>query len=72
MTIPKDDKDWTWVLNRRCPECGLAPGDVDAADVPAMTRANAAAWRDVLTRPDARAPAGTRRVVPARVRLPRA
>ena len=23
MTIPRDDKDWTWVLDRPCPECGL-------------------------------------------------
>ena len=32
----------------------MAPGRVDPADVPAMTRANAAAWQDVLARPDVR------------------
>ena len=23
MTIVPDTKDWTWVLERRCPECGF-------------------------------------------------
>ena len=27
MTIQPDDKDWTWVLDRRCPECGLDVSD---------------------------------------------
>jgi hypothetical protein len=29
MTIVPDDKDWTWVLERPCPECGA----VVAADL---------------------------------------
>ena len=29
MPIVPDDKDWTWVLERPCPECGF-----DAATVP--------------------------------------
>ena len=24
MAIPRDTKNWTWVLERRCPECGTA------------------------------------------------
>ena len=52
--VPGDDKDWTWVLQRPCPECGVHAGDIDVADVPAMIRENAAAWQDVLARPDAR------------------
>lgn len=47
-----DTKDWTWVLDRPCPECGLVAGDIDHDDVPAMLRANAAAWQDVLARPN--------------------
>jgi hypothetical protein len=27
-TIQPDDKDWTWVLQRRCEECGLEAGTV--------------------------------------------
>ncbi len=49
MAITPDTKDWTWVLDRRCPECGLDAGRVDPGEVPAMLRANAAAWQSVLT-----------------------
>jgi hypothetical protein len=46
--IEPDSKDWTWVLREPCPECGLDPGSVDVADVPAMVRDNATGWRAVL------------------------
>ena len=52
VDIEPDDKDWTWVLQRPCPECGLDSGSVPAEQVAARTRVNAAAWRDVLGRPD--------------------
>jgi hypothetical protein len=51
--VPGDSKDWTWVLDRPCPECGVEPDAIDVADVPARVRANAAAWQAVLSRPDA-------------------
>lgn len=54
MSITPDTKDWTWVLDRPCPECGFEGSAVDHDDVPAMLRANAVAWRDVLARPDVR------------------
>ncbi len=47
---PGDDKDWTWVLERPCPECGydaLAVADEDLAG--ALTE-NARHWQDVLDR----------------------
>jgi hypothetical protein len=47
--IIPDDKDWTWVLERPCPECGLDLPSVDAVDVSAMIRENVEAWRLVLT-----------------------
>ncbi len=47
-----DTKDWTWVLDRPCPECGLDASTIHHDDIPAMLRANAASWQDVLTRPD--------------------
>jgi hypothetical protein len=52
--IPEDTKDWTWVLARRCPECGVDASSVDVTTVPAIVRANAQAWRAVLARPDVR------------------
>ena len=47
MIVP-DDKDWTWVLDRRCPECGFEAGAVPADAVAPLTRANAQAWKDLL------------------------
>jgi hypothetical protein len=36
--ITPDDKDWTSVLERPCPECGFDAGAVAPADVPALLR----------------------------------
>ena len=59
MTIEPDTKDWTWVLQRPCPECGLDTRDIDRDQIGAMVRANAASWQRLLT---ARViPAGARR-----------
>ena len=71
-TITPDTKDWTWVLERPCPECGFDASSVDLAGVPELILANAAAWRDVLARSDAARASTARRLVGARVRLPRA
>lgn len=49
-----DTKDWTWVLDRPCPECGLDTSTINHDDIPAMLRANAESWQDVLTRPEVR------------------
>ncbi len=49
MTIAPDTKDWTWVLRRPCPDCGLDTRGVAPGAVAAMIRANAAAWPEVLT-----------------------
>jgi hypothetical protein len=51
MTIEPDTKDWTWVLQRPCPECGLDTQGFPRSQVPGMARANAAAWQGVLTGP---------------------
>jgi hypothetical protein len=50
--IVPDDKDWTWVLQRECPDCGLVAATVAVADVPAIVRANAERWVAVLAGPD--------------------
>ena len=48
MTIVPDAKDWTWVLERPCPECGLDTQSFSGEAVAGMIRANAEAWQDVL------------------------
>jgi len=54
MTIEPDTKDWTWVLDAPCAECGFVAADVAVADVAAVIRANAELWRVVLQGPQAR------------------
>jgi hypothetical protein len=54
MPIVPDSKDWTWVLERRCPECGFDASTTQSADVAEMIRSNASSWGPVLTRPDVR------------------
>ncbi|MFF2351604.1 DinB family protein [Kitasatospora sp. NPDC058115] len=46
--IVPDTKDWTWVLERPCADCGLDAGAVVREDVAGMIRANAAGWVRVL------------------------
>lgn len=48
MPIVPDTKDWTWVLERPCPECGFEPGAASFRDIPRLTRENVAAWERVL------------------------
>jgi len=47
-----DTKDWTWVLDEPCPECGFDASSIEPGAVAARVRANAAAWRNVLSRGD--------------------
>ena len=51
MAIVPDTKDWTWVLQRPCPECGFDTQSFAVQAVPDMIMTNAAAWREVLTGP---------------------
>jgi hypothetical protein len=53
VAIVPDTKDWTWVLRRPCPECGLDTSSFSPEALPEMIRANAAAWRQPLAAPDA-------------------
>ena len=54
MSIEPDTKDWTWVLDRPCPECGFDASTVSRRDVAELIRDNAAQWPAVLDRPDVR------------------
>jgi DinB superfamily len=47
-TLTPDTKDWTWVLERPCPECGFDSWTVTGTDVPELLRRNASAWPAVL------------------------
>jgi hypothetical protein len=53
MAIIPDTKDWTWVLERPCPECGLDTASFAREEIPAMIAVNAAAWQGPLTAPGA-------------------
>lgn len=46
--ISPDTKDWTWVLERPCPECGFDATAFDRELVGSMILSNAAAWQRVL------------------------
>lgn len=54
MAITPDTKNWTWVIERPCPECGFDASTFEARDVAGMLRENAAAWPAVLERDDVR------------------
>ena len=52
MAIEPDTKDWTWVLDRPCPQCGLDARQESPATVrPRMAEA-VPRWQQVLARPD--------------------
>jgi hypothetical protein len=53
MTITPDSKDWTWVLEDVCPECGFDARTVPASYVAARVRATVPLWLDALAVPDA-------------------
>jgi hypothetical protein len=46
LLVP-DDKDWTWVLGRSCPDCGFDASTCAFAAVPALVRRNAARWQQL-------------------------
>jgi hypothetical protein len=48
MAIAPDTKNWTWVLQRRCPECGYVATATTRPAVPGLIRENAAAWEAAL------------------------
>jgi hypothetical protein len=48
MAIIPDTKDWTWVLQQRCSECGLDTQSFPREAVADMVRRSAADWAEVL------------------------
>ena len=53
MAIAPDTKNWTWVLDRRCDECGFDAGTFPAERTGAAVRQNAKEWRALLMLPNA-------------------
>lgn len=54
MPIIPDTKDWTWVIESPCPECGFDASLFTEHGVAALTRANATTWPAILRATDAR------------------
>lgn len=50
MTIIPDDKDWTWVLERPCPECGFTAAESTPATVATGLPALLPRWEAALKR----------------------
>ncbi|WAP51799.1 hypothetical protein OL239_19080 [Arthrobacter sp. ATA002] len=55
MPLTPDTKNWTWVLDRPCPECGFDAAATDFSDVPGLLRDSAEDWRHILAGPAAAA-----------------
>jgi hypothetical protein len=51
MAIEPDTKDWTWVLERTCDECGYTASQIPAEEVGARLRAELPIWRATLMQP---------------------
>jgi hypothetical protein len=51
MPIVAEDKDWTWVLDRACPDCGFDGPGTDYDSVPGLTRDAAVRFAAMLERP---------------------
>ncbi|WFR66810.1 DinB family protein [Curtobacterium flaccumfaciens] len=54
MAIEPETKNWTWVIDSACPECGYDGNAVTIRDVPGIIDANTSAWPAVLARDDVR------------------
>ncbi|MDR6794315.1 DinB family protein [Pseudarthrobacter oxydans] len=52
MPIVPDEKDWTWVLTRPCPECSFDAATVTPSTAPGSIDNMLPRWRAVLRRPD--------------------
>jgi len=53
MSIEPDLKDWTWVLERPCQECGFDAGRVDVRAAADRVVEMVPSWQAVLARPGA-------------------
>ena len=54
MPIVPDEKDWTWVLDEVCPECGFDTAAVDRDELASRIARTTDVWRAILVGPDVR------------------
>jgi hypothetical protein len=54
VAIEPDTKNWTWVIDSVCPDCGFDGSTVTIRDVPGIIDANTDGWPEQLRRPDVR------------------
>lgn len=54
MAIVPDTKNWTWVIERACPECGFDASAVAFGAIAGLLRENAGRWAAVLERAEVR------------------
>jgi hypothetical protein len=54
MAIVPDTKDWTWVIDAPCTQCGFDATTFAATDVARLLLENSEAWPGVLQRPTVR------------------
>jgi len=53
-TPAPDDKDWTWVLEKPCPDCGFDAAQLDGSDIGGVVRDAARRWQLALGGSDVR------------------
>ena len=54
MTIEPETKNWTWVLERGCEECGFDTRTFPPQEIAALLRASAEPWVDLMAHPQVR------------------
>jgi DinB family protein len=52
VSIEPDTKDWTWVVERPCPDCGFDPGSVRPEQLPDLLHENTRGWYEKLADAD--------------------
>ena len=52
MNIEPDTKDWTWVVDRACPDCGFDPATVTVERLPDLLHENTRGWYEKLADAD--------------------
>lgn len=54
MALKADTKNWSWVVERPCPQCGFDPSAIAFRQIPERLRRDARRWDQVLAGPGAR------------------
>lgn len=52
-SVEPDTKDWTWVLEEPCPDCGFDAGAVRVEELPELIGVNARGWHEAFAHHDA-------------------